>query len=153
MNSSEHSHDTDQDQDTSGCVVVVDDNAGVRQMLALALETAGFEVLEAGTELQLQRVLAQRRPDALLIDLQRSAAEGLHLLSRMRSRQSLREVPILFLAGTHDDAFREQALRTGADYFGLRPLGMIELQNQVLDLVTRRRQTAQPTRRQHKRVS
>ena len=134
-------------------MVVIDDNVGVRQMLALALETTGFEVLEAGTELELQRLLAQRRPDALLIDLQRSAADGLHLLNRMRSRPSLRGTPILFLAGTHDDAFREQALEAGADYFGLRPLGMIELQNEVIELVAGRRRGTEPHPRQHKRVS
>ena len=156
MNSSEHSHEIDTDQDASGCVIVIDDNAGVRQMLALALETTGFEVLEAGTELELQRLLAQRRPEALLIDLQRSAADGLHLLTRMRSRASLRGTPILFLAGTHDDAFREQALQAGADYFGLRPLGMIELQNRVMELVASRRRSTEPRRtgaQQRKRVS
>src|SRR5579859_6066271 len=134
MNPSEHSHKT-QKQQSSGCVVLVDDNASVRQMLALAIETAGFDVFEATTELDLQRLLAQHRPDALLIDLQRSAADGLHLLNRLRSRQSLREMPILFLAGTEDDHFREEALQAGADYFGLRPLGMIELQNELMKLV------------------
>ena len=147
MKPSEHSRDTN----TSGCVIVLDDNAGVRQMLALALETAGFEVLGAGTELELQRLLARRRPDALLIDLQRSEAEGLHVLARMRARASLRDVPMLFLAGTDDQQLREQALFAGANWFGLRPLGMIELQDHVIDLVSRRRRVAEPARR-HKRV-
>ncbi len=148
MNPSEHSHDTE----SSGCVIVIDDNAGVRQMLALALETAGFEVLEAATELQLQRLLAQRRPDALLIDLQRSEAEGLNLLARMRGRAALRGVPLLFLAGTEERLLRKQARLAGADWFGLRPLGMIELQDRVIQLVGRRRRVAEPVRR-HKRVS
>ena len=43
MTYSEHS----QHAEYSGCVVVVDDNVGLRQMLALALETAGFDVIEA----------------------------------------------------------------------------------------------------------
>jgi DNA-binding response OmpR family regulator len=121
-------------------------------MLALTLETAGFEVLEASTELELQRLLAHRRPDALLIDLQRSHTVGLRLLGRMRSRASLREVPLLFLAGTDDPDLRKQALGTGADWFGLRPLGMIELQDRVIELVRRRRRIPEPAR-PHKRVS
>lgn len=143
MTYSEHS----QASESSGCVVVIDDNAGLRQMLALALETAGFDVLEAGTEIELQRHLARSRPDALLIDLQRSEAEGLHLLARMRARQSLRDVPMLFLAGSDADDFESQAKRAGADWFGLRPLGMIDLQNQVAELIQHRRPGAQRTPR------
>jgi two-component system, OmpR family, phosphate regulon response regulator PhoB len=130
----------------SGCVVVIDDNAGLRQMLALALDTAGFDVVEAGTEIDLQRLLAQSRPDALLIDLQRSETEGIKVLSRMRARQSLRDVPILFLAGSDADGFRQLAMSKGADWFGLRPVGLIDLQRRVAQLIRRGRRAHQRTR-------
>jgi DNA-binding response OmpR family regulator len=139
MKSSEHSPLHSHTNDQSACVVVVDDNAGFRQMLALALETAGFAVREAGTEIELQRILVKTRPDALLIDLQRSGIEGLQVVARMRARPSLRGVPILFLAGSDADDFQQQALRAGADWFGLRPLGMLELQNRVAELIDRHR--------------
>jgi len=146
MTSTEHSsRDT---RDTS-CVVVVDDNVGLRKMLALALETAGFGVREAGTEIELQRILARTRPDALVIDLQRSETEGLQLVARMHARPSLRGVPILFLAGSDADDFRRQAMHAGADWFGLRPLGMLDLQSRVSELIAQR--TSQNTGR--KRVS
>src|SRR5438270_4150754 len=106
MNPSEHSLETEY----SGRVVVVDDNDSLRQMLALALETAGFDVIEASTQLDLQRCLASRRPDALVIDLQRSEADGLEVLLRMRARQRLRDVPILFLSGCDAEGFRYQAM-------------------------------------------
>jgi DNA-binding response OmpR family regulator len=141
MNSSEHSHTVEY----SGRVVVVDDNDGLRQMLSLALETAGFKVIEARTLLDLQRHLAHTRPDALVIDLQRAEADGLHLLQRMRARQSLREVPILFLSGSDAEDFRLQAMTAGADWFGLRPLGMIELQNRVAELIRSGRRAAAVT--------
>jgi DNA-binding response OmpR family regulator len=148
MSSAEHSpHQSEH----SSCVVVVDDNARLRQMLALALETAGFAVCEAGSELELQRILTHTRPDALLIDLQRSEAEGLQLVARMHARPSLRGVPILFLAGTDTDDFRRQAACAGADWFGVRPLGMLELQARVAELVHRQRASRRATH--HKRVS
>jgi len=122
MNYSEHSLHS---SEYSGCVLVVDDNDQVRQMLSLALETAGFNVIEAGTQFEAQDQLAHTRPDALVLDLQRSAADGLEVLSSIRARRDLHAVPILFLAGSENDEFRWQALRSGADWFGLRPLGMI----------------------------
>lgn len=118
----------------------------MRQMLALALETAGFAVREAATEIELQRILARTRPDALLIDLQRSEKEGLQLVARMHARASLRGVPILFLSGSDADDFRGQALQAGADWFGLRPLGMLDLQARVAELIAPR--TAQQTGKQ-----
>lgn len=133
------------------CVVVIDDNPGLRQMLALALETAGFAVREAGTEIELQRVLVHTRPDALVIDMQRSEADGLQLLTRMHGRASLRGIPMLFLAGCDAENFRDQALSAGAAWFGLRPLGMLELQRRVAQLIDSRRAGQQAT--SHKRVS
>jgi DNA-binding response OmpR family regulator len=148
MTSLEHSRH--HSEANSARVVVVDDNAPVRQMLALALETAGFAVCEASTEIELQRILAQTRPDALIIDLQRSEAEGLQLLARMRARPALRGVPILFLSGSDADDLERHTIQAGADWFGLRPLGMLELQNRVAELVA-----SQPAaqRAGHKRVS
>ena len=148
MSSSEHS--PQQQTEHRPVVAVIDDNAGLRQMLALALETAGFAVREATTEIELQRVLAHIRPDALVVDLQRSEADGLQLVERLRARPSLRDVPILFLSGSDVDDFRRQAHRAGADWFGLRPLGMLELQCRVAELIGSHR-TSQGDRR--KRVS
>jgi DNA-binding response OmpR family regulator len=127
MSHSERSRDSD--PGTNGCVLVFDDHDQLRRMLALELETAGFDVVQAGTQLELLRRLADTRPDALVFDLQRAEADGLTLLARMRARPTLRDVPILFLSGSDDDEFRWQAVRAGADWFGLRPLAMIELQN------------------------
>jgi DNA-binding response OmpR family regulator len=118
-----------------GRVLVIDDNHPVRQMLRLELETAGFEVDEAATQLELQRRLTQFLPDAVLLNLQRSVADGLDLLIRLRARQTLHAVPIVFLAATEDDDFRRQALHAGADWFALRPLGIRQLRTQLADLI------------------
>src|SRR5437868_7666307 len=94
--------------DATGSVVIVDDNPNVRQMMSLALRTAGFDVFEAATQIDLQRWLAHNQPDALVVDLQRPEADGLGLLVRMRARPALRDVPILFLAGSDAEDFRYQ---------------------------------------------
>jgi DNA-binding response OmpR family regulator len=134
MTTSEHSPNSHA-APLSGCVLVVDDNDQLRQLLALGLETAGFTVIQAATQLDLQRRLADTQPDALILDLQRSEADGLRLLARMRARTQLQDVPILFLAGSDDDDFRWQALHDGADWFGLRPLALVELQKQLGTLI------------------
>jgi DNA-binding response OmpR family regulator len=142
MSTSEHSPGSDR----TGCVLVVDDNDDLRHMWCLALESAGFDVIAAGTQVELQRRLVEAQPHALLINLQRSEADGLAVLSRMRARQALREVPIVFLSGTDDDDFHGRALSAGADWVGVRPLRVGELQSRVSELVRHGRPVARQGR-------
>jgi DNA-binding response OmpR family regulator len=138
MNENEHSSRSEQQ---SGRVLVIDDDDSVRHMLRVELETAGFEVQEAATQLEVQRRLTLSRPDALLLDLQRSAADGFDLLIRLRARQTLQAVPIVFLAACDDDDFRQQALHAGADWFDLRPVGMLKLRTHLSELIRNGRPT------------
>ena len=133
MNNSEHSHSGE--SKSRGCVLIVDDNDRVRQMLSLALQSAGFNVAAAGTPQQVQRRLVDTRPDALVLNLQRSGTDGLDMLRGMRARQDLSHVPIVFLACCDGDSVRCQAMRAGADWFGLRPLAMAELRQRICQLI------------------
>ena len=117
------------------CVLLVDDDDQVRQMYSLALRTAGFDVVAASTPQQAQYRLKHVRPDALVLNLQRSEADGLDVLRRLRARHDLSDVPIVFLAGCASEEFRWRAMRAGADWFGLRPLAMIELKKNIRQLI------------------
>jgi two-component system OmpR family response regulator len=119
----------------NGRVLLVDDNDHVRHMLSLALEYVGFDVLTAGTHQQARDRLARTQPDALVLNLQRSEADGLDLLRHVRARHDLCAVPIVFLAGCDTGDFRWRTIRAGADWFGLRPLGMLELQKRIGKLI------------------
>jgi len=144
MTNSEHSSDLAETR----CVLVVDDHDQVRHLLHVALETAGFDVAEAGTQLDAQRRLAHIRPDAVVLNLQHAETDGLVLLTHMRARQDLDEVPIVFLAGRHQDDLRWQAARAGADWFAERPLSMLELQARIRTLLrSGRRVTSSRLRR------
>ena len=74
MNTSEHSPNS-HSAELSGCVLVVDDNDQVRNLLALGLKMAGFTVIEAATQLDLQRRLAESQPDALVLRSDRPVSE------------------------------------------------------------------------------
>jgi DNA-binding response OmpR family regulator len=117
------------------CVLLVDDDDQVRQMYSLALTTAGFDVVAASTPQQAHDRLKYARPDTLVLNLQRSEADGLDVLRRMRARRDLSHVPIVFLAGCGSEEFRWRAMRAGADWFGLRPLPMIELKKNIRQLI------------------
>jgi DNA-binding response OmpR family regulator len=132
---------TNKRPEPTGRVLVVDDDDAHRPMLCQVLQRAGFDVLEAATQLELQRRLALSQPDALLISLQRSATDGLGLLMRLRARQTLAAMPIAFLVSSEDDDFRRQALCAGADWLGVRPHCVLRLRAELGVLIRNGRLT------------
>lgn len=120
-----------------GRVLVIDDHPQLLKMLSLALTSAGFQVSAADSLSAAQSCLARHWPEAVIVDLQRSESQGLHVLQRIRTRQSLDDVPVIFLGGDPNDGLRWRALQAGADYFSSKPLSLLELQERV-DLLVRK---------------
>lgn len=108
----------------------------------MGLRTAGYSVVAAASQIDLQHHLATLTPAAVIVDLQRSQAEGLRLVARMRARPQLQQTPILFLSGSDDDSLRFDALAAGADFYAVRPFGILELQRALDDLVRHGRLSA-----------
>lgn len=103
-------------------------------MLSVALEAAGLEVCEAATPNDAATWLQARQPQALVLSLQRAEGQGLDLLDRLRAREDLAGIPIVFLAGEAAAHTRWRALLAGADWYATRPVSLCELQRRVSHL-------------------
>src|SRR5882672_5516943 len=66
-------------------ILVVDDAPALRQMLATVLEAAGYTILVAATGLEALQVVQQRRPDAVLLDLEMPVMTGWDFLDACRA--------------------------------------------------------------------
>src|SRR2546430_17066954 len=80
-------------------ILVVDDSAVVRRMLALILERSGHEVRCAGDGAGGLEAVAQRRPDLVLCDLEMPVADGVAFVRRLREGAAVRSVPAVMLTG------------------------------------------------------
>src|SRR2546430_16442603 len=78
-------------------ILVVDDSAVVRRMLALILERSGHEVRCAGDGAGGLEAVAQRRPDLVPCDLEMPAADGVAFARRPPEGDAARPVPLLIL--------------------------------------------------------
>ena len=114
-------------------VLVVDDDANVREAIRWALEDEGFEVETAADGLQaIQRGVA-RRPDLVLLDLTLPLLDGYRVASDLRAAHG-NGLPIL--AMTADGQAESKAVRAGAYAFVRKPfeLGkLLEIIRQGLD--------------------
>jgi len=79
-------------------ILVVDDDDAIREVAQMALEiVGGFEVRTANSGLEAKRLVDQVHPDAVLLDVMMPGMDGPTFLALMRSEESTRSLPIVFL--------------------------------------------------------
>lgn len=120
-------------------ILVVDDDPGLRGLVTLALERAGFAVVAASDGQQALTHAAREAPDLVVLDVGLPELDGFEVCRRLR-RSS--EVPILFLTAQDDEVDRIVGLELGADDYVTKPFSPRELVARIRAILKR----AQPAK-------
>lgn len=116
-----------------GTVLVVDDEASIRESLRMILEFEGYKVEEAANGAQALVKVAEKAPDAILLDIKMPEMDGMSALTAMRERGY--EMPVLMVSGHADVQTAVEATRRGAFDFFEKPLHrdrvLVSLRNAV----------------------
>ena len=110
-------------------LLVVDDETGVREMLADALRMVGYEVDVAEDGLMAMKHLHSSAFDLVISDVNMPHLNGFELLERMRNQGY--EQPVILLTARQDRADVAIGFRTGADDYVTKPFGLEELMLRV----------------------
>ena len=105
-------------------VLVVDDEAGLRQALAINLRARNYEVTLASDGASALAVAARRPPDVVVLDLGLPDMDGTAVILGLRGWS---EVPIIVLSARAGQGDKVDALDAGADDYVSKPFGMDEL--------------------------
>jgi CheY-like chemotaxis protein len=84
--------------DHRACILVVDDSAHIRELLAEVLRPRGYEVLSAASSGAALSIMAERVPDLVVTDLMMPGMSGFSLRSLMLRRAELAAVPVIVLS-------------------------------------------------------
>lgn len=106
-------------------VLVVDDEPAIRRLLRVGLSTEGYAIREAETAREAIAMVAQERPDLIILDLGLPDMSGQELLRLWRTEALA--LPIVILSSRTDEAGIVDALENGADDYVTKPFGMKEL--------------------------
>ena len=111
----------------SESVLVVDDDALIRRLVALRLEDAGFEVFQAPDGESALDLLVERRFSVVLLDNQMPGLSGPQVLQRLRASTATATLPVIMVtaANTVDD--RVAGLAAGADDYITKPFSLEEV--------------------------
>lgn len=122
----------------TGTLLLVEDDARIRQALALALADEGYRVVEAATGEQALSLLGagSAEPDVVLLDLMLPGMDGLRVCAAIRERGDL---PIIMVTARADTEDVIAGLEAGADDYVTKPLDAGELAARIRALLRRAR--------------
>lgn len=127
-------------------ILVVDDEAPIRNMLAFSLKRAemNVEVAAGGNEALDRLSTATTRPDLIVMDWMMPGLDGLQLTRTLREMPDLMHIPIIMLTARGNERDRSLGLDCGADDYVIKPFSTRELISRVRAVL--RRATANAAR-------
>jgi len=105
-------------------ILLVDDEASIQRAVGPLLRSRGYQVEIAGTGGEALRLVHDRPPDLIVLDLGLPDIEGTEVCRRVRAQSA---VPIIILSARGNEADKVQALDLGADDYVTKPFGPEEL--------------------------
>ena len=121
-----------------GSILVVDDEAEVRDLLAADLQRAGYKVTCAGDVPQAEAAVRGSRPDLVVLDWVLPGVPGLTFARRLRNDQRTKDVSIVLLTARAEEQDKVTALESGADDYVTKPFSPRELLARIKAVMRRR---------------
>lgn len=113
-------------------ILVIDDDFAITELMNLLLKTHGFEVITANSGIEGIRLVEEKRPNVVLLDLMMPDMDGWQVSKALRSFSN---VPILILSALNDPGIVASVLDTGADDFLVKPVSSNVLVAHIRKLV------------------
>ena len=134
---------------TAPVILVVEDDPGLRVLMARALQQNGYAVCQAGSGPEMWSTFEKRSVDLVLLDIMLPGKNGIDLCREVRARSG---VPIIFISAKGDETDKVIGLELGADDYIPKPVGTRELLARVRAVLRRGSLEIRPAGVQGERV-
>ena len=118
-------------------ILIVEDSLSARRSLAQLVNDSGYTVETATDGLEALNVMEKYRPDVVLSDMEMPRMNGLELAAHLRAKTEFSDIPVIMITSRHTDKHRQQALRSGVNYYLTKPYS----ETDVLDRIEQAVQT------------
>ncbi|WP_354199277.1 response regulator transcription factor [Bhargavaea ullalensis] len=105
-------------------VLVVDDDKGIRDLVRIQLEEAGYQVLQAADAMEALAMMDEEAPDLAIVDVMMPGMDGFALTEELKS---FRDLPVLLLTARGSLEDKERGFRAGSDDYVVKPFEPKEL--------------------------
>lgn len=118
-------------------LLVVDDEAAIREMVSFTLKRNGFEIIEAEDGRSAQLRLTETQPDLILLDWMLPDVSGVDLARRFKKDDATNEIPIIMLTARGEEDDKVRGLEAGADDYITKPFSPRELSARIKAVLRR----------------
>jgi excisionase family DNA binding protein len=116
-------------------VLVVDDEASVREVVRINLEMEGYTVREASNAVEGLSAVEDDAPDLILIDVMMPEVDGWEMLRRVQERHGTGSIPVIMFSGQLESSAEREAEQRGAQAFVGKPFDLRALIEQTKQIV------------------
>lgn len=126
-------------------VLVVDDDAHIREVVCFALRRSGYQPTQAADGIAALDAVVRERPALVILDILMPELDGAAVCARLRATS---DVPVIFLTSRDEEMDRVLGLELGADDYVVKPFSPRELVARVKAVLRRRGPASKPDARQ-----
>jgi len=123
-------------------ILVIEDEAPIREMLAFVLEQNGYEALQAKSFEEAQKLIVEPYPVLILLDWMLPGASGIQIAKTLKQEDHTKNIPIIMLTARGEEEDKIRGLEVGADDYMTKPFSPKELMARIKAVLRRVAPTA-----------
>jgi two-component system phosphate regulon response regulator PhoB len=108
-------------------ILIVEDEAPIREMLRFALSRAEFRIVEAANAQDARLRIADERPDLILMDWMMPGTSGVELTRELKSQPTTKDIPVIMVTARVEEEDKIRGLNIGSDDYVSKPFSYPEL--------------------------
>lgn len=118
-------------------ILIVEDEEPIQILLTYNLEAEGFRARATAIGEDVPRLVAEERPDLIILDWMLPGLSGIEVCRLLRSKPETRTIPVIMLTARGEESERVRGLATGADDYIVKPFSVPELMARVRTILRR----------------
>ncbi|MEA2405636.1 MAG: two-component system, OmpR family, alkaline phosphatase synthesis response regulator PhoP [Thermoleophilaceae bacterium] len=111
--------------------MVADDDTEIAVLVEILLQREGYDVVTAMNGSEALRLIEQKRPDVLVLDIMMPNLNGYEVVQRLREKKATRFLPVILLSARAGALDRKYGIRMGADDYVLKPFQADDLLERI----------------------
>ena len=108
-------------------IFCVEDDVSIRDIEVYTLQSTGFEAKGFEDGISFWQALQKEKPELVILDIMLPEMDGMEILKKMKKDSELKEIPIIMATAKGEEYDKIQGLDFGADYYLVKPFGVMEL--------------------------
>ncbi len=117
------------------CVLLADDDPGLRRLIGTTLGTEDFDLLHATDGEEALDIARERRPELVLLDVNMPKLDGFEVCRHLKTEPETAGIKVVMLTARGADVDRARGRDAGADDYFIKPFSPVQLLNKVYALL------------------